>query len=90
MIFCVICALVGAALALLVQYEWAVYRATRRPPTKAQIDDLRRALATWAERYQEAKPTGRYAKAREAELYAACTKVGLLWVRPLPTSKRDR
>lgn len=47
-----------------------------------ELDDLRCALSDWAHKYREAKPTGRYLKRREADLFAACEKVGLTWLRP--------
>lgn len=47
-----------------------------------EVAALMRALSEWAERYAVARPTGRYLKRREAVLFEACTKVGLMWIRP--------
>lgn len=72
---------IGIAVVLLAQYELAVWRASRRPPTKQDVSDLLHALSVWADKYAAARPSGRYLKRREAELFAACTKVGLMWIR---------
>lgn len=76
--------LIGFALMALIRYEWAVWRQFRRPPSSSEIKDLRRALATWAEAYKKAdpKPHSKYFKHREAELFRACCKVGLIWINP--------
>ena len=54
----------------------------RHIPTREEVDDLRRALSVWAEQYRRAKPVGKHRKVREVELFAACTKVGLMWISP--------
>jgi len=72
----------GIAAVLLTQYWIAVYRATQRPPTKKDVLALRRALAAWARKYEVAKPTGKYLKRREKDLFDACAKVGLMWIAP--------
>jgi hypothetical protein len=76
----VACFLLGVSLTLLARYEIAVYRATRLPPSKKDVTNLLTALATWAEKFNMAKPTR--AKERERDLFDACTKVGLMWLRP--------
>lgn len=68
--------LFGFALALL------VIRPRPSSLSVEEVDALRRALSTWAERYIEARPTGRHVKRRDVELLAACKRVGL------PASRR--
>lgn len=79
--------LLGVSLTLLAQYELAVYRATRRPPSKDDARALLAALSVWAEKYAEANPKKKCYKVRDGELFAACTKVGLMWLRPKPNGK---
>ncbi len=76
------CFLLGVSLTLLAQYEVAIWRLTRRPPSKVETGDLLAALSVWAEKYQLANPKKKCFKQRDGELFAACTKVGLMWLRP--------
>lgn len=46
------------------------------------VDWLLRELATWAEKYREANPTGRNLRLREKNLFWAVDTVGLEKLRP--------
>lgn len=72
----------GASIMWIAFLAGDLWRRSQRPPSEAQLRDLRRALAAWARKYEQAKPSGRYLKRREAELFDACTKVGLMWISP--------
>ncbi len=74
--------LLGVLCSLLAQNVRAKYHASRCPPSRDDVKNLLEALSVWAEKYAEANPKKKCFKVRDGELFQACTKVGLMWLKP--------
>lgn len=78
----------GFWLVFLLRYAYVAWCASKDRLSQRQLEDLRCALSDWAESYRhDVSARGNRTeddppKSRDVGLFEACTKVGLMWIRP--------